>query len=364
MIWIALLVVLALNLAVVAAIFAAKLRRERRERRLAIVSERVTEDLIPFLESNERFATNGRTATIGDAQIELPRAGSLDGQAALDTMMSFIATIKGEGRSRLVAILDAAGYAEPPLRDLRSASALVRARAAMTLGGMKAAVARGALVERFLHDRSAEVRIVAAEALGEIGDVPSVELLLAAIREPTRYHELRISAVLSRLGLDAVPALEKELADGDVRIVLLVLDILIDIGMVIDPVPVEDALRHLSAEVRARAAELLGVCGAVDSIGALVVACDDPEWFVRVRAVKALGRLGVPDNPDLVGDYFGVLQRALHDAVWYVRRHAASALANAGSDGRELLAIDASDVSLAALQLHELLGGAAPARLL
>lgn len=364
MIWIALFVVVALNLVVVAAIFVAKFRRERRERRFAVVSARVTEELIPFLESDDAFATDGRTATIGDARIELPPPATLDGDAALDTMMSFIATIKGEGRDRLVAILDAAGYAQPPLRDLARGSALVRARAAMTLGGMKAKVARDALVEHFLHDSSPEVRIVSAEALGEIGDVPSVGLLLQAIREPTRYHELRIAAVLSRLGLDAVPALEDVLDDDDERIVLLALDILIDIGMVIDPAPVERALNHVSPEVRARAAELLGVCGAVDSIGALVVASSDREWFVRVRVVKALGRLGVPDNPDFVGEYFSVLQRALHDPVWYVRRHAASALATAGPDGRELLMIEASDVSLAALQMHELLGGAAPARLL
>lgn len=358
MIALALAIVVALNIAVIAAIFTSKFRRERRERRIAEISERITEQLIPFFESDERFVAHGRIATVGDVRIELPPPGTLAGVAARDTMISFIATIKGEGGERLVTMLEEAGYAAPEVRDLRKRSPLTRARAAMTLGGMKARSARDVLVEHFLHDKSPEVRIVSAEALGEIGDVPSVALLLDAMRKPTRYHELRIAAVLSRLGLDAVPALENVLSEDDVRVVLLALEILIDIGMVLDPEPIEAALRHEFAEVRARAAELLGVCGAVDSIGALVAACDDDEWFVRVRAVKALGRLGVPDSPDFVHDYYTTLQRLLHDPVWYVRRHAASAMAATGEDGRELLRLDASNVSLAALQLHDLLGGA------
>ncbi len=353
-----------LNGAVLAMIFAVKLQRERRERAAARIRDELTEALIPFFESGGTFVLDGRTARIGEHRIVFPPAGTHASRVAVSTAVSFIAAIKGEGQERLIAMLQSAGYVQSVARSLRSRSPVQRAHAAMLLGGMHARGAREALLERFLNDSSAEVRIVAAEALGEMGDAPSVPILLDAIRQPTRYQELRLAAVLSRFGLAAVPDLEHALSDIDERVVRIALDILTDIGMVIDPAPVVRALSHRSPEVRARAAELLGAAGAVDTIEALTAAAHDSQWFVRVRVVKALARLGIPDSTARAREWYVALAELLRDTVWYVRRHAAAALAAGGVQGIAMLELDGSDVSVAALQLHALRRGEASTTLL
>jgi len=158
--------------------------------------------------------------------------------------------------------------------------------------------------------------------------------------------------------------LEDALGDSDERVIRLALDILIDIGMVIDPQPVVASLQHRSPEIRARAAELLGAAGAVDAIEPLTVAAQDPQWFVRVRVVKALARLGIPDREENARRWYDTLAALLHDDVWYVRRHAAAALATGAARGIAMLEADGGDVSVAALQLHSLRRGETSATLL
>lgn len=350
-------VVALLNAAVLAAIFIVKFLRERKERAGALMREYLTEALIPFLESEAPFSISGRHVRTGEYELELPKPDTHAARVAVSTIVSFIGALKGEGQVRLTAMLESAGYVASVASGLKSRSHVQRTRAAMLLGGMHAHSAREALRAAFERDPSPEVRIIAAEALGEMGDAPSVPLLFDAIRQPTRYQELRIASVLSRLGVAAIPELERALGDADERIVRLSLDILIDIGMVIDAAPVVAALRHPSAEVRARAAELLGACGAVDAIGDLTVAAGDSAWFVRVRVVKALTRLGVPDRDDAAREWHVTLARLLDDDVWHVRRNAAAALAAGGELGRAMLELHAGSVSSAALQLHALRRG-------
>lgn len=349
----------ALDLFVLLTIVIGKAVRDLNERRYAAARRRVTEALLPFLESDEPFHVHGRVAVIGDERYELPRPRGLVGRAARETIVSFLAALRGEARERLVTILHEGGYVEPVARALRSRSAIARARAAMLLGGMRATGAGGALVDRVLHDRSPEVRAVAAEALGALHNVASVPILIAALRDPARHSELRISAVLVRLGAAAVPAVETVLHDADERVVRLALDVLLDIGASVGASALAVSTGHASPEVRARAAELLGASGDPAAGAAALELTHDEIWFVRVRAAKALDRLGVPEEPHEREAYYGRLERMLDDPVWHVRRNAAATLADAGRRGERILRAHGG-VGTIALQLRDLRGGAAP----
>lgn len=347
-------VAIALNVLLLLALALSKVIRERREALAGCLRDRLAEALVPFIESDAPFSVEGRIATIGEDRVSLPPPHGLHGETTLETIVGFLAAIKGEGRERLVRILESAGYVDATIRRLYARSPLERARAASILGGSYSPQATAPLTERFLNDPSPEVRIVCAEALGAIGGAPSAELLLQAAREPTRYQELRIANVLSRMGALAVPALQRVLDDPDERIVTLALDVLIDIGMLFEPEALVRTLAHPSPEIRARSAQLLGSCGYVEGVEALVLATRDPVWFVRVRIAKALLQLGVPDRAAARDRYYAALTHLLYDDRWHVRRNAAAALAAAGERGMQALRDAGTPESAAALRLHRL----------
>lgn len=340
----ALAAVIALNASLLLAIATVKLLRERGERIDARVRDELTERLLPVLEGTSCNAL-------------LPPPDSPECRAALDTVLGLIAVLRGEAREQLVALLEDAGYIGLLIRRSRARSALRRARCASYLGGTHSLRAVARLTALLQNDSSADVRIIAAEALGTIGHPWSVDVLLEAARNPTRFQELRIANVLSSMGTMALPALQRTLEESDTRLVSLALEILTDIGTVTDPQNVIDLLEHRSPEVRARAAALLGTAGVIDAVPALVFASRDAIWFVRLRIVKALAAIGLPDDEDGRGAMLAALTHLLYDDHWHVRRHAAAALAAAGAQGCSILTDVASDVCRAALQFHELYKG-------
>jgi HEAT repeat protein len=313
-----------------------------RERRAAIatrVRAAVSEALSEILNSDRAFRCDGREICLDGAPFfTLPAPRGIVGDAVRETLVDHLGFISGDLRNRLVTILENGGYVAASMRALRSPLSEVRLKACMMLGGMHSRVAVPALIEVFNEDSDSMVRINAGEALGVIGAELAVVHLLKALRHPTRFQQVRIAEVLSRMGMTAVPALTAAIDDDDVRIVALALDILADIGWMSDFDPAVRALTHASPEVRARAAEALGRAGALDSVDAVMAAANDPAWFVRVRVMKALQALGAPYDISQRARYLGTLEQGLHDGVWWVRQHAAEALVRVGEDGRRLLA--------------------------
>ena len=352
--------IIVLILCELAAIAIIKIRREGRETSESAVAATLTDHLLDVIDGDEpKFRVIRRRVFIGRKYFDVAAPRGLSGRATRETLLSLIATISGEGRARLVGILEEAGYVERTLRLLRSRDAVARTRGCMLLGGMMSNAAVEPLSRVFLEDRDPAVRLAAAEALGQIGHPPSVEVLLGALHNRTRWQHVRIANVLSQMGFAAVPALQRALREPDDKIVLLALDILSDIGLLDGFHDVVALLHHHQPEIRARAVELLGIVGAVELLGAVVRATNDEQWFVRVRAVKALQRLGIPDDPALEERYFSTLTELLGDPSWWVRQHAADALAHAGERGERILRTVDSDASTSALQLYALREGKA-----
>ncbi|HEY5094232.1 MAG TPA: HEAT repeat domain-containing protein [Candidatus Eremiobacteraceae bacterium] len=318
--------------------FAMRTLRVRRAEIAARARAWMVDKMLPLFDGDAEQRCEGRKVYIDDVLVvELPPPKGILGDAVREVFADHLIFIAGELRERLVKILEEAGYISAAMRGLKSRNVESRIKTCMLLGAMHSRLAVPALIEVFGDDPDAFVRIGAAEALGAIGSDVAVAPLLAALRNPTRWQQVRVAEVLSRMGMTAVPALTIAVEDKDIRIAALALDILADIGWMSDFGPAERALKHESPEVRARAAEALGRGGATDRIASLFAASTDAAWFVRVRVMKALHALGAPLDDALSTRFFQVLDAGLHDDVWWVRRHAAEALADSGELGRTIL---------------------------
>src|SRR5215210_1620556 len=140
-----------------------------------------------------------------------------------------------------------------------------RAWAANVLGEVRAQGAFSSVV-RLLDDPEDEVRAKAATALGRIGDRRAVGYLVDhLLSDPAPFVRARISAALGQLG---------------------------------GPEVIERLVRALGDQawwVRMRTVEALEHVGGVAE-GPLLIALDDSDPEIRMRAAVALERLGVPNN--------------------------------------------------------------------
>ena len=140
-----------------------------------------------------------------------------------------------------------------------------RAWAANVLGEVRAQRAFSSLV-RLLGDPDDEVRGKAATALGRLGDQRAIGYLMEhLLTDPAPFVRVRIASSLGQLG-------GPQVTERLVR-----------------------ALGDPAWWVRMRSVEALEQIGAVAE-GPLLVALDDADGEIRLRAAVALERLGVPDN--------------------------------------------------------------------
>jgi HEAT repeat protein len=87
-----------------------------------------------------------------------------------------------------------------------------------------------------------------------------------------------------------------------------------------------------SAEIRARAAEVIAFLADARAIPVLCALLRDPQWFVRLRSVRALAHLrqaAAPLHPDI--------RECLRDPHWRVREAAIQTLIFLGQEGKHQL---------------------------
>jgi hypothetical protein len=192
-------------------------------------------------------------------------------QALEPIVVSMVRKLRGDARAALVDLLDRRGTIARHTRRLRGRGAVRRARSAELLGLLGEHAPRDELEHMLLHDRDAEVRIVAARALGEIGDPASAQALVGSVSGPHAVPLRIVARSLARLGPGAAPVLV-------------------------------DAMTGQDPQARAVAAEILGLGGAVTAVGVLNShAMHDPDEDVRIRCARALGRIGVPSALAVLG---------------------------------------------------------------
>ncbi|HZI96469.1 MAG TPA: HEAT repeat domain-containing protein [Actinomycetales bacterium] len=244
---------LLLALALVTA--AQRAHRQRGERLRALAAEPVRPTLIRLVAGEESDVPGAVEALAGlDSRTWAAVEPSLEG---------LLLKVKGDAHAAVVAVLEQRGSLARALARTRSRSAVARAHGAEVLG----AAGRQAAVEdllRLLADDDAEVRRVAARALGRIRSTAAAAPLLEAVSSRRPVPPRIIASAVMRIGVGAHPALVATLRDGDTL-------------------------------QRAIAAEIAGLAGATAAVEALMDALlHDPQVEVRVRSARALGRIGMP----------------------------------------------------------------------
>lgn len=177
--------------------------------------------------------------------------------------------VRGAVRMALVEWLIECGAVERARARTHSRDPVRRAIAAERLGDA-GVLETSADTTRLLDDRYADVRIVAARALGKLGNGAAVPDLLATLESPRPVPAGIVSMALVHLGPVAVDGLAHSLGSR-------------------------------SAVVRGVCADLLGLHGALQAAKWLSLLVEhDPDPDVRARSAVALGRIGFPQSAEVL----------------------------------------------------------------
>jgi HEAT repeat protein len=150
------------------------------------------------------------------------------------------------------------------------------------------------LIDVLKNDKNGSVRLYAARALGELGDVRATLPLIESLQEDRNVDvRVRAARALGRLGgEEVVLPLVEALSDNNSQVCMTAADALIEIGKIAVK-PLIKSLKHDKVNVRCDAARALGELGeAKGAVDALIGVLHD-EWVnVRIYAVQSLGKLG------------------------------------------------------------------------
>jgi HEAT repeat protein len=227
--------------------------------------------------------------------------------------------------SAAVALFDRLGYRPYYERMLGNRDVIAKSSAAEKLGRMRCEASTAKLVP-LLDGQDAEIVSVTVRALGKIGTREALEAVLE--RLPGLYSrsyasKKSIERSLRSFGTAAAPDLVRYGERyGDPVSRASVLEVLGTLGA---PEALPFAFRNLDhgdPEVRAKSLKVVGAAGGDLPAGEkdrVLPLLDDPVWFVRLQAAKALGILRH-------GKAVPLLAKRLVDDNWQVRNAAATAV--------------------------------------
>ena len=199
-------------------------------------------------------------------------------------------SVSGEARERIGEYFAGTEAYAAEIRALRDPRGWRRATAAFRLGDMACPEAAAAILRR-LDDRDPDVRAAAARSLGRFGAHESAEPLVRKIVECTVPRSIAFRALLD-IGPGTLPVLRTLVHDPDQNLRAVAIELLGWLGDASDDAAVIEAVGDPAAEVRARAAGALGRLASADGADVLTRALDDRIYFVRLHAARALGQVG------------------------------------------------------------------------
>ena len=246
------------------------------------------------------------------------------------SVVAFLPKVRGVPVDNLGELMRAHGEIDQARRMLTSRSAVRRARAAYLLGLVRDGDGV-ALLLPLLSDPAADVRMVAARALGTIGDPSAASGVLGAL---TTYRgQIGLPAwvaaeALLAMGVEIGSALQAGLTSADPA-VRNVCAVVAGHGTYLTTAP---QLRILLAtdsdgDVRASAAVALGRVGGADDAAALAGhAAASGTSALRRTCATALGELGLTES-------LGTLTGLLGDSDRRLAKLAADSMVRIGSEG-------------------------------
>jgi HEAT repeat protein len=237
------------------------------------------------------------------------------------------------------------------LARIHDRSDALRTSVTNALGDLRDPRAVRPLIDSVLRDPSATVRAQSAVALGRIGDISAVPLLVAALGDTEHWVRLRALEAIESVAPNDTSALEIALADPNREVrfrAALALDRLGMLEQAFADLGGDDDLRIVAAQDRLIA---VGRAGLSERFIGHV---EDPDPHVRARIVTVLGAVANPAH-------VAALVKRLSDADKDVRIAAIEAIASIGNDASAsaLLAVmrdgvpAESALATAALLRHE-----------
>jgi HEAT repeat protein len=231
---------------------------------------------------------------------------------------------------------------------------LLRAKSIRNLGKLRHRPSWPLLVNA-LDDRHADIQSVALRSLASLGAPESFPVLRERLHAVAQGESLSpplqgLQAAMVSYDLDCVPALLPSLRHSDRQIRMYATEILRTMVRrnatrpagftltpeLLTPPVVELLLTGLpvdpSAEIRARAAEVIVFLADPRALTVLGGLLCDPQWFVRLRTVRALAHLHQAAAPLLLD-----IRECLRDTHWRVREAAIQTLISRGPEGKRQL---------------------------
>lgn len=228
---------------------------------------------------------------------------------------------------------------------------LLRAKSIRNLGTLRHRPSWLLLVNA-LDDRHADIQSVALRSLAALGAPESFPVLREWLHAVAQGKALSpplqgLQAAMVSYDLDCVPALLPSLRHPDCQIRMHATEILRTMVRrnaarpqgftltpeLVTPPVVELLLTRLpvdpSAEIRARAAEVIVFLADPRALAILGGLLRDHQWFVRLRTVRALAHLHQAAAPLLLD-----IRECLRDPHWRVREAAIQTLISLGPEGR------------------------------
>ncbi len=252
------------------------------------------------------------------------------------SVVAFLPKVRGTSADDLGELLRSHGDIERATRTLTSRSPVRRARAAYLLGLVRDRDS-AALVLPLLEDPDADIRLVAARALGAIGELSAASSVLRALR--TKHGQIGLPAwaaaeALLAMGIQIVPALQIGLASEDAA-VRNVCAVVAGLGTFTSVAPQLRVLLATDSEgdVRASAAVALSRVGGAEDAAALARHTDASETSVlRRTCATALGDLAHRESlvtlAGLLGDDDRRLAQLAADSLVRIGREGIAVLEN------------------------------------
>lgn len=248
----------------------------------------------------------------------LPRATARDLEALIPHWNHLHGLLRGHARDRLVALGHEIGLAVQARQYLGQRSLRRRLLGIVTLGNLRAPYA-WAEVRPFLDHRDPSLALAAMRALLAIDVEAALPVVVPAIAQREDWSLVAVAPILHEVGFGEVaPVLAREaLRTPPAHAARLVQLLGTAHGTGVGPL-LREVLRGATDE------RLITVClqalrepEDLDLARGLLA---HPQWFVRVAAAAAVGRLGVPGDEERLAVLLG-------DRSWWVRYRAAKALA-------------------------------------
>jgi HEAT repeat protein len=237
--------------------------------------------------------------------------------------------VEPAGRAEVLRTIEERGTVARLTRDTRSRFKWTRAHAIRVMGELRVPAAVPVVLQA-LEDRDADVRNVAARALGRMQLQATDEALVALLGRHDQMVSARIAAMCIEIGSRTAPLLIRTLREGSPRARFWAARILGEIKDGSAASALGEALQDSEPDVRSASARALGSIADRSTVAALQTALHDPIWYVRAHAAEALGRIADPATASPLAESLG-------DRSWWVRKNALDALVRLGEPARPSL---------------------------